>query len=140
MDARAEVQAASQPASLLKRALRGNAAFSVVSGAVLVVEAPFLAPVMGIPSPLALTVTGIVLLPFGLLLWWLAGREELARTVGWIAIELDVLWVAGSIALLLSGWLPLTTAGNWIIALVADAVAMFAVLQYLGVRRLATSS
>ena len=140
MDARAEVQAASQPASLLKRALRGNAAFSVVSGAVLVVEAPFLAPVMGIPAPLALTVTGIVLLPFGLLLWWLAGREELARTVGWIAIELDVLWVAGSIALLLSGWLPLTTAGNWIIALVADAVAMFAVLQYLGVRRLATGS
>ena len=140
MDARAEVQAASQPASLLKRALRGNAAFSVVSGAVLVVEAPFLAPIMGIPSPLALTVTGIVLLPFGLLLWWLAGREELARTVGWIAIELDVLWVAGSIALLLSGWLPLTTAGNWIIALLADAVAMFAVLQYLGVRRLATGS
>ena len=49
---------------------------------------------------------------------------------------LDVLWVLGSVALIFSNQIPLTVAGKWAVALVADVVALFAVLQYVGVRRM----
>ena len=136
MNTSANVSSTNQPASLLRIALKGNATFSIASGVVLVMAAPALARIMGIPWPLALTVTGVILLPFGLLLWRLAATQELAPTVGWIAVVLDVLWVVGSVALLLGGWLPLTAAGKWIVALLAEAVGLFAILEYLGVRRL----
>jgi hypothetical protein len=51
-------------------------------------------------------------------------------------VVLDILWVLGSIILLFGGSLPLTLAGKWTIALLAEAVATFAILQTIGLRRL----
>ncbi len=52
-------------------------------------------------------------------------------------IVLDVAWVAGSALILLFDLVPLTTAGRWTIALLAEVVALFAILQTIGLRRAA---
>lgn len=137
MNVQTETRSAERGAPLLVRALRANGVFSGLSGVILIIAAPALAPIAGIPWPTAITVTGFLLLPFGFALWRLAGRSDLQPALGQVAVILDVLWVAGSMALLLGGWLPLTIAGKWIIALLADVVGLFAVLQFLGLRRLA---
>ena len=48
---------------------------------------------------------------------------------GWTTFFVDALWVAMSLAVLLNGRLPLTPAGRGLVILVADVVAVFAVLQ-----------
>jgi hypothetical protein len=48
---------------------------------------------------------------------------------------LDIAWVTGSILLLASGLVPLSTARKWSIAILADIVALFALLQFIGLRR-----
>jgi hypothetical protein len=47
----------------------------------------------------------------------------------------DVAWVLASVVVVVSGWAPLTAAGVWAIMIVADIVAVFAVAQYVGLRR-----
>jgi hypothetical protein len=54
----------------------------------------------------------------------------------WAVILAEAAWVAGSLALLLSGIAPLTVMGKWLIAILADIVGIFAVLQYIGLQRL----
>jgi hypothetical protein len=61
--------------------------------------------------------------------------NEINTNLVWAVIIADVAWVAGSVVLLLSGWVPLTTAGKWLVALLADAVGILAVIQYIGLRR-----
>ena len=124
-----------QGSNLLKNALRGNALFSGTSGLVALAAAQSLAAFTGINPPIIFVVLGIALILYAVDLWWVASRETINRRFAWAAIILDVLWVIGSIAVLLSGWLPLTVAGSWTIALLAEAVAIFAVLQFVGLRR-----
>jgi hypothetical protein len=138
MNPTADDPTAENGATLLQRALQANGIFCAASGAILVVAAPWLARVLGIPWPPAITVTGLMLLPYGLLLWRQARRTGQLPALGRVAIILDGLWVAGSVALLLGGWLPLTTAGKWAIALLADVVGLFAVVQVVGLRRMAS--
>ncbi len=65
----------------------------------------------------------------------MASKEEIDRRLAWTAVILDIIWVVASYTLLLGGWLPLTPAGNWTIALLAEAVAVFAIWQTIGLRR-----
>jgi hypothetical protein len=125
-------------ASLLRRALLGNAVFSLLVGVICLVEATTLAVWTGIQPPAVFTVLGALLIPFAVALGWLALLGADVRTAGRIILALDVGWVVVSVVLLLAGWLPLTNAGWWAVALVADVVALFAVLEYLGLRRLNT--
>lgn len=138
MNPTADVPTTKNGAMLLQRTLQANGLFCASSGAILVFAAPWLARVLGLPWPPAIAVTGLILLPYGLLLWRQARRAAQLTALGRMAIILDGLWVAGSVALLLGGWLPLTTAGKWVIALLADVVGLFAVVQYVGLRRMAS--
>lgn len=124
-----------QGSNLLKNALRGNALFSGTSGLVALAAAQSLAAFTGINPPIIFIVLGIALILYAVDLWWVAPRETINRRFAWAAIILDVRWVVGSIAILLSRWLPLTVAGSWTIALLAEAVAIFAVLQFIGLHR-----
>jgi len=51
------------------------------------------------------------------------------------AIYADLVWVAGSVILIFTSLVNLTTPGKWVIAIVADIVLAFAILQFLGLRR-----
>jgi len=124
-----------QESKLLRQALRGNGVFSAVSGLTLIIAARPIAAFMGLAWPLALTITGLVLLPYAAVLFWATSQAEIDPRLAKTAVVLDGLWVIGSVLLLLSDWLNLTVAGNWTVALLAEAVLTFAILQALGLRR-----
>jgi hypothetical protein len=83
---------------------------------------------------------GFVLGCYGVALFFLAAQQRINRKLALAVILLDVLWVIDSIVLLLSGRLPLTTAGMWVIGILALIVAGFAEVQYLGLRRMRQNS
>ena len=127
---------------LLRRTLWGNAAFSIASGAVLVLFAtPFAAAasaeqltVAGLDLAIALELLGIGVIAAGALCAWVAARPELPRGLAKVIFVADIAYVAASVVVLeLVSW---TTAGIAAIAIVALIVADLAVLQYLGLRRL----
>lgn len=128
------------PSTLLRRALVANALFSGASGALLALGARPVAPFLGLDNPLILTIIGALLLLYAADLLYVATRPTVNRTAAWLAVALDLLWVAGSAAILLGGWLPLTTAGKWAVGIVAELVFLFALFQYLGIRRLGDNS
>lgn len=124
------------PSTLLRRAVVANALFSGLSGVVLALGARPIAPFLGLDNPLILTIIGVLLLLYAAGLLYVATRSTVNRTAAWLAVALDLLWVAGSVAILLGGWLPLTTAGKWAVGIIAELVFLFALFQYLGIRRL----
>jgi hypothetical protein len=124
-----------QESKLLRQALRGNGVFSAISGLTLIIAVRPIAAFMGLAWPLALTITGLVLLPYAAVLFWATSQAEIDPKLAKTAVVLDGLWVIGSILLLLTDWLNLSVAGNWTVALLAEAVLTFAILQALGLRR-----
>ena len=66
---------------------------------------------------------------FAAVLYWFGSRPVSRTTLITIGV-LDMIWVAGSAVLLLSGWIPLTTAGMWAVALTAEIVFIFAVIEF----------
>ena len=121
--------------STLRRAMQSNGAFSGVSGLVLALGGKSVAAFIGLDSPAVLTGLGIVLILFAVDLFWAASRPEIARWMGWTAVILDVVWVVGSYAIILIGWPSLSVAGKWTVALLAEAVGVFAIWQAIGLRR-----
>lgn len=122
--------------NLLSRTLQGNGIFSGLSGIVFIVAAGPLATFLGLDAPLVLMIIGVSLLLYAVGLFQTAAREPLNRSFVVTTIVLDAAWVAGSWLLLLTGWLPLTTEGKWAVAIVAEIVSVFAILQYIGLRRM----
>ena len=126
----------SNGSNLLRYALRGNALFSASSGAGFILAAGHLASLTGLQPPLIFTIAGIGLIGYAGPVWRLAASPAIPPAPAWAIILADAAWVAGSLALLLSGIAPLTVMGKWLIAILADIVGIFAVLQYIGLQRL----
>ncbi len=124
----------------LRRVLRGNAVFSTLAAAVFILAARPLSEFMGITPPVALIVLGLGLLPFAGFVYAVSKQEAINTRFVKIILVLDVVWVAASFALLLSGLLPLATGGKWLIGLLAEVVAVFAILEFIGLRRLQKES
>ena len=122
---------------LLRRALQGNALFSVISGALILAINRTLVEFLGLPSSVSLAPLGIGLLGYAGWLSWNARREKIKIVDAWIAVALDMVWVVGSYALLFA--VRFSSSGRWVVALVAEAVLVFAVMQWLGLRRVGRS-
>lgn len=121
--------------SLLTKILRADGLFALVSGAVLILAAGPIANLIELGYPLVLAFDGVLFLGYGALLLYFAGREPENRRIARIAIGLNALWAIGSFTGVIFGWFPVNTAGNWAIALAAEAVAIFAVLEFIALRR-----
>jgi len=76
---------------------------------------------------------GVSLLAFGGFVAYT--RHTLNRRLVWIVFALDAAWVVGSFALLAFNLLPITSGAKWAFAFIADAVLVFAVLEWWGLRR-----
>ncbi|MFP6584566.1 MAG: hypothetical protein VCD00_18685 [Candidatus Hydrogenedentota bacterium] len=124
------------PSTILRGALKGNGAFSSVTGIALLVAAKPIAGYIGLEFPWLLTVIGVSLLIFAVGLFRNATREKVDLTEARIAVVLDSAWVLGSGVLLMTGML--NTTGNWSVAIIADIVLVFAIAQSVGVRRMRT--
>ena len=122
--------------SLLTKVLRADGLFALVSGVILVLAAGPIAGLIELSFPLALALDGALFLGYGAVLLYYAGREPENRRVARIAIVLNALWAIGSFAGVIFGWFPVNSAGNWAIILAAEAVAIFAILEFFALRRL----
>jgi hypothetical protein len=122
---------------LLKKALTGNALFSVISGAAILLANRWLVKFLGLPDQVSLALLGISLLVYAILLWLNARKANIKITGAWVAIVMDVVWVVASYALIVV--VPFSVGGKWVVVLVAELVLAFAVLQWMGVRRLLKS-
>ncbi len=120
---------------LLRRTLQADAVVGAVSGAAIAVMSGSLGTILGIPSTILLVI-GLILLPYGAWLWYQSTRPVITRRFAWTVIGINALWVAESVVVLAMGWLPLTQAGFWFIVALAVAVAIFAEVQFLGLRRI----
>ena len=126
-----------QSSSLLRSALGIDAAACAATGLLLAVAAGPLAGPLGFPAGF-LRGTGLGLLPFAALLAWLAGRETLPRLAVPAVIGLNLLWIAGSIAILLAGWFQPSGLGIAFVLAQAGAVAVITELEVVGLKRATT--
>lgn len=117
--------------SLLPLTLRINGITSVVTGLALLFFEGGFQQLMGIAFPFSWVGMGLLL--FAIFVLAVARRKPVVPSLVWIVIALDVLWVVGSVEVLLMD-AGITTIGNWMIGLVALVVADFALFQFIGLR------
>lgn len=118
----------------LRNALRLDAGVSGAAALLLVGGASPLAPFTGLPAAL-LFWSGVALMPFVAALVVVARRTAVLRLVLVDIVALNALWVAASFGLLASGLVQPTAPGIAFVVAQALAVAVFAVLQVIGMRR-----
>lgn len=121
---------------LLRLALRGNGLFSGLSGLLAIIAGGAVANFIGAGDAALFAFLGASLVLYALLLAYLASRETLDARLTWAAIGADVLWVLASVAILATDAFGLSTGGRWLVLILADVVAVFAVVQYVGLRRM----
>ncbi len=123
--------------TFLRRALQSNALFSLLTGLAFLVAVSPVARFLGenISSAIVLAV-GVSLLPFGYGVYRVAAQPEIVPRHAGIITVMDVTWVIGSYLLLALAWDAFSVTGRWLVALQAEAVFIFAVLQFIGLRRL----
>jgi hypothetical protein len=130
-------QSVIQRQGLLKKALTGNALFSVFSGVAILRANRWLVKFLGLSDQVSLTILGVSLIVFATILWLNARRPRIRIVDAWVAVIMDGAWVAGSYVLIFL--VPFSVVGKWVIGLVAEVVLAFAILQWVGIRRVRTS-
>ena len=119
-----------------RMALRVDGLVSGASGVALIAGARPLGAFLGLDRPPALVAVGGTLVAYAAMLFLSARREELERRALVTPVALNVAWVLASAAILLSGVFGLTTGGRWLVAAVAEVVALFAAAQVFALWRM----
>ncbi|MGL4637689.1 MAG: hypothetical protein ACRCWF_17025 [Beijerinckiaceae bacterium] len=119
---------------LLRFALLGDAAASGATGLLMAAGSWSLAELLSLPRPL-LTGAGLVLLPYAVFVAWLGMRTNVMTGMVWAVIAINAIWVVESMLLLLTGWVQPNTLGTVFIVAQAIAVAIFAELQFVALRK-----
>ena len=123
--------------SLLRKALFGNSAFSFISGLAFVLFSKAISAFLGISASWVILVLGAGLLLYGWQIYIAAKTEPVKTGFAQFAVYADLAWVLGSVVLIFTNLVSFTTPGKWGIAIIADIVLVFAILQFVGLRRLA---
>ena len=123
--------------SLLKNTLFGNSAFSFISGAAFLLFSKAIAGFLGLPASWIILALGVGLIVYGVEIYLGARAEPVHMGIAKFAVYADLAWVLGSAVLVFANIVPFTAAGKWAIAIIADVVLVFAILQYVGLRRVA---
>ena len=95
--------------TFLRYALLADAIASGATGPLLIAGADPLTGLLGLPVTL-MREAGLLLVPYVALVAFVGTRETISRPAVQAIIALNVLWVAGSIGLLVSGWVAPTAA------------------------------
>ena len=120
--------------TFLRWVLFTDAATCIAIGLLMIFGADLLAQFLGLPTNLS-RYAGISLLPFAAFIIHLAGREHLSLPAVWAVIVLNALWTIDSILLLVGGWVEPTGLGYVFVIFQAFGVALFAALEFFGLRR-----
>lgn len=118
----------------LQKALVTNATFSTTSALIMLIFSTALTNLFGLAERLPFLVVGAGLLFFAGTILFEVKRLR-TKAVYWIIIQ-DILWVLGSVAVLLLQPFGISMIGNILIAIVAFIVLVFAIWQYWSVLKL----
>jgi hypothetical protein len=130
----ARIAAVRDGGRLLRFALRLDAAGSGALGLLGLAAATPLADPLGTTVG-ALRGTGAFLVGYALVLVLLAARPAIPRAAAWAVVIGNTAWVLGSIGAAVAGRDTFTALGVAVVLAQAAAVAVFADLQWLGLRR-----
>lgn len=119
---------------LLRTTLTVNAVATALSGAAFTLGAIPHAPAVGLPEPLPLAVFGVALVAFALYVWSVR-REPVDLAQARAIFIMDVAYVIASVLLITAWPQALSSLGRILVALMADVVAVFALLEFVGLRR-----
>jgi len=122
--------------SLLRNALIGNSIFCTTSGIAFTLFSASIAAFLGLSASWVILVLGIVLVLYGIEVFYFARKDLIDKAFAKLVIGADVAWVIGSALLIFTTLVIFTTPGKWAIAIIADIVLVFAVLQYVGLKRM----
>jgi hypothetical protein len=128
---------ADDPARILRVALTVNALATTACGVLFALGAPALHGLLGLSGPSPLAVVGVLFVAFGVYVWRVARSEPLSARVGFAIFVLDAAYVAASVVFLLARPRALSPLGWWLTLGLAEIVTVFAIAEYVGVRRLA---
>jgi hypothetical protein len=118
----------------LRRVLTIDAVTSGASGILMMLDAGRIEEQLGVPAGL-LREAGLSLIPFAVLVLYVARRQAVPRGGVLAVIGLNALWVAASVAVLFMGGFEPSRWGMLVILGQAAAVAVIAELEYVGLRR-----
>jgi hypothetical protein len=90
--------------------------------------------ILGLSSSVNLMILGVGLIAFAATLVINARKQQVKASDAWIAVLMDLAWVAGSCMLIFV--VPFSMEGKCVVGVVAELVLLFAVLQFVGIRRI----
>ncbi|MEM7129207.1 MAG: hypothetical protein AAF702_22940 [Chloroflexota bacterium] len=122
--------------SFLRRVVQVDAGVITLLGIELILAAQPVSEFMGVGQPSLYVILGILALLYdgGRFLWSLMGKTINKRLVR-ISLIANAVWAVASIPLLVGEFIPFSDAGWWAMAFLADWAVVFAVLQWIGLRR-----
>jgi len=123
--------------SLLRKALFGNSIFCATSGLVFTLFSNPIATFLGLQASVVILILGIVLFLYGIEVFIFARKGSINEPFARFVIGADIAWVLGSVVLIFTNLIAFTTPGKWGIAITADIVLVFAIVQFVGLRRMA---
>jgi hypothetical protein len=123
----------------LRSVLVADSATCIATGLLTTFASTLLAQFLGMPAEL-LWYAGMSLFPFAAFLIYLASREILSPKAVWMAILLNALWTIDSFLLVATGWVTPSQLGYAFVSAQALAVAIFAGLEYVGLRKSAAAA
>lgn len=126
---------------LLRGALKLDAAASGAVGVLMLLaagmvvgdERPFV-NLLGTPVAL-LAPAGLFLVAFAAFVWISGTRRRVGSPAARTVVAINALWVLASVAVVAAGAFPLTALGVLFVLVQAAAVALFAVMQSIGLQR-----
>jgi hypothetical protein len=124
----------SRPANSLRTLLIVDAATCVASGALMTLGSAWLAALTAIPSALLLY-AGLGLFPIAAFMAVVATAATMSRLFVSLIIFGNVLWVVGSLWIMVGGWVAPNALGHAFIAAQALAVTALAALEHIALRR-----
>ena len=118
----------------LRYALLADAIASGATGLLMIAGADLLTRLLGLPVAL-LRESGLLLVPYVALVAFVGTREIIQLGAVKAIIALNVLWVLGTVGLLVGGFVAPTVLGYAFVIVQAVAVGVLAELQLVGLRR-----
>lgn len=131
-----EIFMSTNNSNLLRNTLYGNSAFCSTSGLAFALFSKPISNFLGLSNSWIILVLGIVLFVYGIEVFLFTRKEKISEGFTKFVIGADIAWVLASVILIFGNFVAFTTAGKWAIAIVADIVLVFAIVQFVGLRRL----
>ena len=125
--------------TFLRTVLRFDAATCVATGLLMSAGSGFLAGLTQIPSGVLLS-AGLSLFPIAAFIAFVAAREPVWPIGVWLVIVGNIGWVLASIWLVGGGAINANVLGITFVLMQAGAVALLAVLEYVGLGREAAAA